>query len=169
MSYASYESRALGPAFGIQYPEDWRVIEGTQAQDVNHYVGTPVVKLATPEGFLLGTNFNEASVTVSQSSAAADVATCLTKVDSWPTPLVSQPASNGFSWMVANFTGAAAGNRYDEIAYRLVRDNTCVELLTTIHSGNIGNYEPGVVTGFDQTLVADLLEQAVQSFEFLLP
>ncbi|MCK6539099.1 MAG: hypothetical protein L6Q26_03485 [Anaerolineales bacterium] len=47
---------------------------------------------------------------------------------------------NGIQFLKESGEGAAAGNRYDFIAYSASANNNCVSLTFVLHSANIGNY-----------------------------
>jgi hypothetical protein len=46
---------------------------------------------------------------------------------------------------------AGAGNLYDVAIFALPGSNPCLAVRYTIHSTNIGNYDPGTVKPFDRT------------------
>lgn len=165
--WGSYTSYGLGPAFRLDYPRTWAVVEGPDVQGVNRYVGTPVVQVKTPAGYQLGTNLAEASATVSESADPSAVANCVTRVEDLQLQLVSRPASTGLPWASAAHVGAAAGSRYEQTIYRLRSGDACIEVLTTIQSANLGNYNPGTVTEFDHAAVAGLLQQIVERFQIV--
>lgn len=50
----------------------------------------------------------------------------------------------------ATSSGAAAGNRYEEVVYALSDTNPCTAIRYFIHYGAIENYPPGVVKEFDR-------------------
>jgi len=64
--------------------------------------------------------------------------------------ITGQETINGYVFTRSVFSGAAAGNRYDQVIYRTVWHDTCFEVIYLIHSGNIGNYPPGTVVEFDR-------------------
>jgi hypothetical protein len=59
-------------------------------------------------------------------------------------------------YSVASSTGAAAGNRYEEIVYALKGSSPCTAVRYYIHGANVGNYPTGTVQEFNR---AALLEQ----------
>lgn len=168
--WGSYTSYGLGPSFRLGYPKDWTVVEGPDVQNVNHYVGTPVVQVKTPVGYQAGTNLVGVSVTVSQTSEPTAVVACAIRVESLRLPFPSEiPPTGAFKrspWAVVQYDGAAAGSRYNQTIYRRRSGDACVELLATIQSGEISNY-PTTVREFDREPISALLERIVAGFEFL--
>lgn len=60
--------------------------------------------------------------------------------------------------------GAAAGNLYEGKVFRLYRNQLCYELVQTVHTTNIGNYEPGTVTEVDLVPIWKQLDGILESF-----
>ncbi len=69
---------------------------------------------------------------------------------------VSQETDNDTEYSVGEFSGAGAGNFYEEKVWALPGTNPCVGVRYLIHSTNIGNYDPGTIKEFDR---AALLNQ----------
>jgi membrane-bound inhibitor of C-type lysozyme len=57
---------------------------------------------------------------------------------------------SGTTYAVAQVTGAAAGNRYEEMVYAIPGSNPCIAVRYFIHSTSVENYPPGTVTGYDR-------------------
>ena len=53
-------------------------------------------------------------------------------------------------YSIASSTGAAAGNRYEEVVYALPGSNPCLAVRTYIHYGVLENYATGTVKAFDR-------------------
>ena len=70
-----------------------------------------------------------------------------------------------------NFTkwtevGAAMGSIYEQRVYRNYTDKSCFELRETLHTSNIGNYDPGTVKEVDEKPIWDKLDAIASSFRF---
>ncbi len=62
----------------------------------------------------------------------------------------------GAQYSVASTSGAAAGNRYEEVVYALLGSTPCTAIRYRLHSSNLDNYPPGAVREFDRAaLLAD--------------
>ena len=128
--------------------------------------GTLLLMLALidPAFYPPRTNLSEAYLLLSASRDPAIVSTCMqpsTKVAEIVTGVVN---INGYAFTRSEFSGAAAGNRYDQIAYRTVWDNQCFELVYLIHSTNIGNYPAGTVVEYDQAALLRKFEAVINTF-----
>jgi hypothetical protein len=56
----------------------------------------------------------------------------------------------GIEYSVASTSGAAAGNRYEEIVYAVSSSTPCTAVRYLLHSTAIGNYPEGTVREFDR-------------------
>jgi hypothetical protein len=158
-----YENKQFG--FSLYRPQNSAV----ETQGFGAYLPltqAPVVAITLPMELFEGTNLIEAGVYIGASSSPA-------KVSKWNLPSAETaevPAGtievNGTSFAVFTSTGAGAGNIYEERVYRALHDDTCLEIVELLHSGNIGNYEPGVVE-FDRGKFQRYLEAIVQTFSFV--
>ena len=126
----------------------------------------PVVAITLPTELFEGTNLGEAGVYIGASSSPAIISKWdLPSADSGETPAGTVDL-NGNSFAVFTSTEAAAGNIYEERIYRALRNGTCFEIVELLHSGNIGNYDPGTVVEFDRATFQGYLEAIVQTFSF---
>lgn len=73
---------------------------------------------------------------------------------------------DGVTFREYSTQGAAAGNLYEGKIFRIYRDQLCYELVETIHTTNIGNYEPGTVTEVDSASIWKQLDGLLESFSF---
>lgn len=126
-----------------------------------------IVELSIPHDSYPKTNFGDAAFSVS-ASYSKSLAACLSQNppengDGFKT----KTEINGQPFYMTSSTGAGAGNRYDATFYRtLIGTQTCVELGETIHTSNIGNYDPGTVTEVDKKVVQAKLDKILSSFTF---
>ena len=75
---------------------------------------------------------------------------------------------NGVQYTKLVSSDPGAGNIYDTTSYRTVRNGQCYAIEYTIHSSQIGNYDPSMgIKAFDSTAVTAMMESMVQSFKFL--
>ncbi len=56
----------------------------------------------------------------------------------------------GVEYSVASSSGAAAGNRYEEVVYAVASSSPCTAVRYYVHSTAIGNYPEGTVREFDR-------------------
>ena len=130
-----------------------------------------------PRSFQPKTNFSEATFVVGSSADPKSIELCL-RASNGETPgynpEVANPVSagrvtiNGVAFSKYNLGDAGAGNYYDTTSYRTMRDGVCYAVEYTIHSTNIGNYDPSQgISEFDRAKVQGILEDIAKSFKFL--
>lgn len=106
-----------------------------------------LARVRVPREYMPGTNFSEAELTIGWESGATDES-CGGDSDS---------------------KEAAAGNLYETYIHQQIHDGDCYEFAYTIHSTNIGNYDPNQgVKEFDKEKVKNDLNKIIQSFKYLL-
>lgn len=152
--------------FRIDYPIIFTAATGTEAGG-GSFLGEPLVKISFPEAsFESGTNFNEAYLTVSESSEGRMLSACDSFSDlTTVTTSASDRTVDGVTFSGRKTVGAAAGNRYDSEVYRTARDGTCYEIALTVHTGNAANYDPPV-REFDIERAMFVLRNVMQTFRF---
>ena len=128
--------------------------------------GTPVLTLMLidPAFYSPKTNLSEAYAVLATTNDPAIVASCTQPSTQVPETVSGQVSVNQYTFTRSEFNGAAAGNLYDQIAYRMVWKDNCIELVFLIHSTNIGNYPPGTVVEYDQAALMSKFEAILDSF-----
>lgn len=143
----------------LGYAMDWR--NNTETS------GMLLAKVSIPGLIQPKTNFSEARFTVGTSSDATAVKNCLTDNmgGSSKSTLVT---INGVQYTKLTAGDAGAGNLYETTSYRTVKNGQCYAVEYTIHSTQLGNYDPSQgIHAYDKTAVTNMLESIVQSFKFL--
>ena len=112
------------------------------------------------------TNLSEVYLFFSSTSDPQTVATCTKPNQSGggPEQIVGNEVINGFTFVHSTSEGAGAGNYYQQEIYRMVNKKVCYEAIYFIHSTNIGNYPPGVVTEFDRNALMQELYGVFSTF-----
>jgi hypothetical protein len=151
--YAPYE-------FEFQYGSEFAFTEPNYAN-----LGTKIVQVQLPQTTFSGTNFVDAAFSVSAQNANLQNV-CLgfdaaENVSAFNTTQVI----NGVTYYKATGSGAAAGNLYESRIYRSWRNNTCFELVETLHTGNLGNYPPNIVA-VNKDQVWERLNEILSTFQF---
>ena len=125
--------------------------------------GARLVSVQLPKEFAAQTNFSEATVSVGVTNDTTEVAACIIG-DSEP---AEKKVINGATFIKTTSSDAGAGNLYETISYRILRDGVCMALEQTIHSTNIENYstEQGIKE-FDKVKVQAALDEVINSFTF---
>ncbi len=127
-----------GNDFSIRVPREYRIEEGFGA-DVLFYVGTSTTA---------GTNLAE-DTSISVSELARDKTCTADMFIDGKQDLVSREViDESVTYSFASSTDAAAGNRYEFVAYAL--PDLCVGIIYKIHYGAIENYPVGAVKEFDK-------------------
>jgi membrane-bound inhibitor of C-type lysozyme len=160
-----------GNTFTFTYPSQFSVSGGgigytTQWMQNVTSSGMILATLSIPSSFEPHTNFAGATLTVGTSADPSAIAGCLTDANG-ATATGTQVSINGTPFTEISYQDAGAGNFYDVISYRTIRNSQCYALEYTIHSTDLGNYPSGSVTQFDQSSVDAIMNGIVQSFQFL--
>ena len=125
--------------FSFVYPADFRVT-GRYKENL--------ATVKTPKAYLSGTNFSEAVLTIAFSNTPAALAAC------------SGRKATG---------DAGAGNFYETTSVKKVFDGDCYTFAYTIHSTNIGNYDPSQgIKEFNKAKIVSEMEGIIASFQYLV-
>lgn len=134
--------------FSIRYPAGYTV--NPDYVDTQFGPGKEIggVSFTIPESLTTGTNLaTDTYISVEEIPQSQQCSASMFLPDS----VTSQnQTDNGVAYSVASFTGAAAGNRYDETVYALPDTNPCIAVRYLIHYGVIENYPAGTVQEFDK-------------------
>jgi hypothetical protein len=129
--------------------------------------GTPLLTLAFIDSAFYSprTNLSEAYLLLAASSDPTVTSTCTQPSAEIPETVTGQVSINNQSFTRSEFSGAAAGNRYDQVTYRSVWHGKCIEVIFLIHSANIGNYSPGTVVEYDQAALLGKFEAVLNTIQ----
>ena len=142
-------SSYTGTTFSIAYPADY-TLNATYAYDAfGPKKLIQGVKFTVPPSMATGTNLS-ASDTGASVEQLPRAKNCTGDIYIQDNVKAQEVTDNGVAYSVATTSGAGAGNFYEEQVYALVGSSPCTAVRYFIHSGNIGNYEPGAVTEFDR-------------------
>lgn len=148
-------------AFSIQYRADFSIDESYQYENFSSGKKIPGVSFTVPKSLAEGTNLADdtrVSVEFLEGARTCSALSFLETVDSRETVREA-----GAAYDVAKRRGAAAGNLYEEIVY-LLQD--CYAIRYFLHSGNIGNYEPGAVREFDRNSLLQIFDRMRRSYQY---
>jgi hypothetical protein len=128
--------------------------------------GTPLLTLAFIDSTFYSprTNLSEAYLLLAATADPAIVSTCTQPSTQVPETVTGLVSLNNHAFTRSEFTGAAAGNRYEQVAYRTAWENKCFEMILLIHSTNIGNYSPGTVVEFDHAALLSKFDLVLNTF-----
>ncbi len=158
-NFQTYKNSQYG--FEFNYPNDFSFTDPTYANLKDKIVQVQIGKEGYPK-----TNFGDAAFSVS-AEYAKDLTSCL-KIEAPENGdgFKSTKIINGKTFYVTSSTGAGAGNLYESKVYRTYNGtNLCIELNETVHTSNIGNYDPGTVTEIDKGPIWQRLEGISDSFK----
>lgn len=147
-------------AYHVSYPRDFD-IASLDAATGSSFLDRYPVKIALPEDAFADekTNFAGAWLAFDFDQGKSEK-TCYGKVDSPLTPTDETVEINGATYHVDRPSGgAAAGNLYESTVYRLMTEDGCFEIVETLHTTNVANYDPGTVTEFDKTKVETIFDE----------
>ncbi len=168
----TYRNDTYGLSF--EYPKAWSLVE--VGGPYNEFVDTtkgedPFVRLQLPQETYPGTNFGNADLGLSYVYVAS-LEDCLAypSTNGSVTFDVGQSIEiNGITYYTSESSGAAAGNRYDSKLFRTYQNDYCFSAAETLHTTNIGNYDPGTVTAVDEDAVWGRFDAILQTMSFTPP
>ncbi len=147
--------------FSIVYPRDFTADDSYVYNQVNPKKPISGVKFTIPGGVATGTNLSSDSyVSVEWLPRAVR---CTGDIYLAANVKPSTVNEDGIEYSVAIFSGAAAGNVYEEMVYALSGSSPCTAVRYYIHSSNIGNYDPGAVREFDRAALLAAFDKIRQS------
>jgi membrane-bound inhibitor of C-type lysozyme len=136
-----YSNAAAG--FSIRLPADYRVNESYRYTPS----GPAGIQFAVSTSTTAGTNLaDDTSLTVELIPNAATCSAALFL----PRAKAYAVTDGAIAYSIATSTGAAAGNRYDELVFAIPETNPCLGIRYFIHYGAIQNYATGTVKEFDK-------------------
>lgn len=158
------------PVFSISYPEMWKVKQESPFgwSNLSGMDGENLFTATTPDGYLDGTNFRNAQVTVGWSTNPRAVVSCTELPENRsPETTIDQVTINGVNFAKIHFVGAAAGGRYDTTSYRTKHDGACYAVESVLSYSAMGMYgEDSDVGEFDHRKVENILKKTVATFSF---
>ncbi|MFA6255202.1 MAG: hypothetical protein WC675_04220 [Patescibacteria group bacterium] len=158
-----YDDQEFG--FQLWYPEGSKI----EKQSFAGYLSVtknPLVAVLLDQNFFAGTNLGEAVVVVGSGSDTETLNKC-NQADTYNDEKdLGLAVINGVQFHKFSSTGIGAGNLYESTIYRVIKNNSCYEIVEVLHSGNIYNYTPGTVVEFDKAKFSGILEKIAQTFEF---
>ncbi|HKK44079.1 MAG TPA: MliC family protein [Balneolaceae bacterium] len=128
--------------------------------------GDLAVQLKLDSSFQPNTNFAEATMSVGWSQHPKALKECL---ESLPGMRIKADTVmfNTTRFVRSRYADAGAGNFYQVVQYRTLKENRCYSIEEMVHSMNIHNYPPERgITEFDSTRVWKILNTAVSTFSF---
>ena len=133
--------------------------------------GSPLLTLTftDPSFYAPRTNLIEAYLQLAASADPAVVSTCTQPSTQVPETVTGSVNIHNHAFTRSEFSGAAAGNRYDQVIYRSVWQDKCFEVVFLIHSANIGNYPAGTVVEFDRAALINQFETVLNTFTTSTP
>src|SRR5258708_2118728 len=154
--------------FEVKYSKLYQL--STQNFQPNYFKtgGQSLASISIPQSAYPKTNFGSASTgfAVKEKSTAVDCSTYITSA-STTKKMTKSITLNSRQFFTDEFSGAAAGTKYDTKLYRILRDSTCYEINLTAGIANIGNFEQGAVTELTLADVMPRLEAIAGTFNFV--
>lgn len=149
-----YESGSNG--FSIRYPEGYTLNADYKYQEFGPGKDIYGVSFTIPSSMAEGTNLGQDTRVSVEEIPGAKECTASLFLDHGAMPLdVTTTTDNGTEYSTASFTGAGAGNRYEETVYALPYTNPCIAVRYYVHYGVIENYPEGAVKEFDHKALTD--------------
>lgn len=171
-----YQNNQLG--FEMSYPDSFEISVIKQDDFEPSLDGTGgIVKFTLADtGFTAATNLREVAVAVGVH-AENDAGGCVEKNDDFAANdelakltalgLSERKNLHGMIFTREVIADAGAGNLYNQIIYRALKNDQCFELVIFIHSLNIGNFTQGTVREFDFNSVVRAAAAVLETFKSL--
>lgn len=116
--------------------------------EVSGREGAIVSEINIPKSYMPKTNFSDAKLTINWSNQPSDIKNCHGET---------------------NTSDAGAGNFYETTTVKRIYDGDCYSFEYTIHSTNIGNYDPSQgIKEFDKVKIKSDLNGVINSFKYLV-
>lgn len=147
--------------FQFDYPATFALTDPNYGNLENKIVQVQLLSGAYPK-----TNFDDAAFTVSEKTAKS-LNECLAMNEpEGGTGFKDTATVNGIKFYTTTGNGAGAGNFYETKIYRTFSSSECLEIVETIHTSNIENFDPGTVTEINKTPIQAELEKILSTFDF---
>lgn len=144
-----YSNSAAG--FSIRFREGYAIDQSYRYQELGPGKDIYGIKFTIPAAMATGTNLAADSyLSVEGFAKANPPAPACTASRFLERATASTMTDGGVTYSVATSTGAAAGNRYEEMVFALPGTNPCIAVRYFIHYGVFENYPPGTVRRFDE-------------------
>ncbi len=158
--------------YQLMYPRDFDVFRGDQAN--GGFIGKSKVQLRFPQDAFQPpqyqkSNFGEAYLTFSVGSDQESIDNCYVNTEGGEggsSALKQTKTINGIDFRFGTGVGVGAGQIYTSEIYRALVDQRCIEMVSTVHTGNIGNYDPPVAE-FDKEQAFSVLRQIAGTFKLV--
>ncbi|MDO8260730.1 MAG: hypothetical protein Q7T50_04520 [Candidatus Magasanikbacteria bacterium] len=151
-----YEKTKYGLSFS--YPSEEIVSDNDQNQFLTKNI---LNRIDLSANNFIGTNLGEASFIVGVTSNKAILNICLESGIG-----EEQQANriiNGIDYSVFKSSEAGAGNRFQTLSFRTIKNDRCYEAVEFMHWGDINNYPVGTVKEFDQALIQAKLDKILET------
>jgi len=148
--------------FELTYPKELGFVTPNYANLENKVVQLQIGADAYPK-----TNFDDAGIAVSTGFAKSEKECQDMNLPEGSAGFKDTVNINGVTFDATTGAGAGAGNLYESKVYRRLHGSFCYEITETIHTANIGNFDPGTVTEIDKAPIWNKLEAVTQTFKFL--
>ncbi|MEY4747183.1 MAG: hypothetical protein RLZZ416_232 [Candidatus Parcubacteria bacterium] len=150
--------------FSVVYPDGYAADEAYAYDQVDPKKPISGVKFTIPLTIATGTNLsNDSYVSVEWLPRAKN---CTGDIYLAANVKPRDMTISSTTYSTASSTGAAAGNLYEEWVYAIKDSRPCTAVRYFIHSMNIGNFEPGVVSEFDHGALMSTFDQIRDSLSF---
>ena len=150
-----------GATFTLTYPTDFVVDPAFSNEEVNPAKPISGVKFSVPPSMATGTNL--ASDTFLSVEWLPRAKKCSGDIYLHDNVSSQEVTDGGVVYSMASTSGAAAGNRYEEIVYAIPNSSPCTAVRYSIHFSEMANFEPGTVQEFDRAKLVSTFDEMRRS------
>jgi|GEM_PF-4806373 len=147
--------------FTFDYPTEFSFVDPNYANLDQKIVQIQLASKDYPK-----TNLGDAAFTVSEATTKTEKECLTLNLPEGSDGFKDTKTINGVNFFTTTGAGAGAGNLYDMKTYRTFVSPTCYELNETIHTAQIGNFDPGTVTEVNKDEIWAKLEGILATFKF---
>jgi hypothetical protein len=141
----------------LRYPPGYKVTSAFQNTSVSPTKPIMGASFTIPASVATGTNLStDTYLSIEQLPRANK---CTADIFLAANVVAREALDGGVTYSVATSSGAAAGNRYDELVWALPASKPCTAVRYYIHSTNLGNYATGTVREFDRVKLLQEFDQ----------
>ncbi|HEX3099473.1 MAG TPA: hypothetical protein VHQ41_00685 [Patescibacteria group bacterium] len=157
----SSEQTYSNATYGLQfkYPATLQFVESNYA-----LLDNKITSLGVSKADYANTNLGDASIDFSAVTATSLNACLAANPPENGDGFKTKKTINGTTFYMTKAGGAGAGNFYASNVYRAFgKNNLCLEVNETIHTGNIGNYPAGTVTEVNSAAITSIFDKVLNT------
>lgn len=153
--------------FSVVYDKKYNLSTENNQESYFTSGGSTLASISIPQSLYPKTNFAIASIIFSGKDKSTNTDCQTYTASTGKNKKMTKTATvNSLVFFTDDFSGAAAGTKYDTKLYRILHLGKCYELNLKVGLSNIGNYEPSAVTEVTLEEILPKLQRIAETFKF---